>query len=706
MKEWTRTLCKGLLKWAFRIDVRGAASPFDAARLVIISRQEASLSGLILSLFLPVQPCLVLSPEQARSRLTRAWLKLVDYLVADYNAPDAMTAVAARIATGQPVLIFPEGRPVPPGRLLKIYDEAAELITRSGALVVPAWLEGVARMPGSTAEPCYRRQLLPRVTLHVGVPETLPTDLAKEKAATALRRMMQMLMFQAFPRQSLYAALLAASRQFGRRRPIAADMTQDEYSYGDLLKMTLALGRIVARISEPGENIGLLMPNLVTTLCLVIGTSAMDRVPAMLNYTSGAAGIQDACVLAQVRTLITSRVFIKNAGLEEALARLHGLNILYLEDLKQSLRLRDTIWLAAHLYRPWRMAPAHDPDTPAVVLFTSGSESKPKGVVLSHSAVLANIAQTRAMLDFTPEDHFMNALPVFHSFGLTVGALMPLMIGARLFLYPSPLHYRNIPELIYRQQCTVLFGSSTFLGHYARYAHPYDFRQLRFAVAGAEKLSPAVRDAWMDKFGIRILEGYGVTETAPVLAVNTPMAARPGTVGQLAPGVDARLLPVEGLQNGGVLHVRGPNVMLGYYRHGRPGRIEPVRSIFGDGWYDTGDVAEIDADGYLSITGRVKRFAKIAGEMVALEKTQLLATLLSPDHQHASSAQADPARGEQIVLFTTDPALTRDRLLQIARVQGVPEIAVAKKVVYVDALPMLGTGKVDYVRLKQLVETV
>jgi acyl-[acyl-carrier-protein]-phospholipid O-acyltransferase / long-chain-fatty-acid--[acyl-carrier-protein] ligase len=706
MREWTRTLCKCLLKWAFRIDVRGVTGQFDAARLVVISRQEASLSGLILSLFLPGQPCLVLSPEQIRSRFTRIWLKLVDHLVADYSDPDAMTAVAARITTGQPVLIFPEGRPVPPGRLLKIYDEAAELITRSGARVAPAWLEGASRMPGSAAEPCYRRQLLPRITLHVGAPETLPAGQAKETSATALRGMMQRLLFQAMPRQSLYAALLAASRQFGRRRPIAADMTQDEYCYGDLLKMTLALGRIVARRSEPGENIGILMPNLVTTLCLVIGASAMHRVPAMLNYTSGAAGIQDACDLAQVRTLITSRAFIKNAGLEESMARLHGLTLLYLEDLKQSLQLRDKLWLATQLYWPWHRASAHDPEIPAVVLFTSGSESKPKGVVLSHGAVLANIAQTRAVLDFTPEDHFMNALPVFHSFGLTVGALMPLIIGARLYLYPSPLHYRNIPEQIYRHQCTVLFGSSTFLGHYARYAHPYDFRQLRFAVAGAEKLSPAVRDAWMDKFGIRILEGYGVTETAPVLAVNTPMAARPGTVGQFVPGIEARLLPVEGLQSGGVLHVRGPNVMRGYYRHGRPGIIDPVRSVIGDGWYDTGDVAEIDADGYVSITGRVKRFAKIAGEMVALEKTQLLATLVSPDYQHASSAQADPGRGEQIILFTTDPALKRDQLVQLARVQGVPEIAVAKKIVRVDALPMLGTGKVDYVKLKQLVETV
>jgi acyl-[acyl-carrier-protein]-phospholipid O-acyltransferase / long-chain-fatty-acid--[acyl-carrier-protein] ligase len=409
--------------------------------------------------------------------------------------------------------------------------------------------------------------------------------------------------------------------------------------------------------------------------------------------------------VARIRTVITSHTFVEKARLQATVAALDPVRVCYLEDLVALSRPLDKLWLLGYaLWLPRTLGRDVAPEDPAVVLFTSGSEAKPKGVVLSHRALLSNIAQVRAVIDFGAEDKIFNALPVFHSFGLTIGALLPLVTGTRIFIYPSPLHYRAIPELVYDRGCTVLLGTPTFLQNYARFAHPYDFHRLRYVIAGAERLAEPVRVAWFERFGIRVLEGYGATETAPVLAINTPMAYRGGTVGQLLPGLDARIEPIPGIERGGELHVRGPNVMSGYYHDAAPGMLDPPCSDLGSGWYGTGDIVELDEDGFVKITGRLKRFAKIAGEMVSLEVVERIAALASPGAQHAASVKTDARRGELIVLFSTDPHVTRERLQDGARELGQPEIAIPRRIVHVAALPLLGSGKLDHVALRRMAE--
>lgn len=506
---------------------------------------------------------------------------------------------------------------------------------------------------------------------------------------------------------TLYTALVAAMRRHGRRTPGQwEDMKPGLYSYGDLLKMTLALGRLAGKLTQRGEHVGVLMPNMATTLGLMIGLSASGRVPCMLNYTAGADGMKAACHTAGVRHVITSRLFLKKAGLEEQAACLAGADLIYLEDLRAQFTLADKLWLMGYaLWFPERALPPGDPEAPAVVLFTSGSEGRPKGVVLSHRALLANVAQAMSLYAFARRDVIFNCLPLFHSLGLTAGALLPMVSGARLVLYPSPLHFKEIPRLIRDKQATILFGTSTFFHHYARSASPEDLRSLKFVVAGAEKLSPFVYQTWRECFGIEIVEGYGVTEMAPVLACNLPGQYHPGTVGRLLPGVEARLVPVHGIEKGGELHVRGPNLMSGYYRYDHPARLEPPASEVGPGWYATGDVVEIDPDGYLTIQGRLKRFAKVAGEMVSLEVSEAIARSVSGEAAHAAICVADEGRGEAIILFTTDPGLSRDRLAVAAQGLGYPERALPRRIEVVEELPLLGSGKVDYQRLKRLVPT-
>jgi acyl-[acyl-carrier-protein]-phospholipid O-acyltransferase/long-chain-fatty-acid--[acyl-carrier-protein] ligase len=264
------------------------------------------------------------------------------------------------------------------------------------------------------------------------------------------------------------------------------------------------------------------------------------------------------------------------------------------------------------------------------------------------------------------------------------------------------LHYRVIPELAYTRNCTYVFGTSTFLGHYARQAHPVDFYRVRVVVSGGEKLSPEVEQLWLRKFGLRILEGYGATECGPTMTLNTPLSYRHGTVGRLLPRTESRIVPVPGIEHGGALHVRSPQLMTGYYFHDQPGVLHPPRSEVGAGWYNTGDVVEIDDEGYVTVLGRVKRFAKIAGEMVSLELVERIAYAASSEHKHAATVEQLSGSGESTLLFTTDARLDRMTLLKAARKIGAQDLAVARRIVKVASLPLLGSGKTDYITLRDM----
>lgn len=692
----------------FRVDVSGVENLPKQGKLLIIANHESFLDGLLLGLFLPIRATFVVHTTVLNHWLFRQILRLTPYLAVDPTSPLAMKKVIKLLEAGKPVVIFPEGRITLTGSLMKVYDGPGFVAAKTGAMILPVRIDGAARSYFSRLNGEHPRKLFPKVnitilpTRHIAMPQAVTAKVRRRLSGEAMRREMQNMLFNSTQINTLFTALLEAVATYGRKTNLVEDMRQVEENYGELLKKSLALGKLASKTTSLHENVGVLMPNVTNTICLIFGLSAFARVPAMLNYTAGSAGIQNACTVAGIKTIITSHAFIKAAKLEEVIAGLQHVNIVYLEVLGKQLSWLDKLWLMGFaLWLPSLATVKSKPSDPAVVLFTSGSEGKPKGVVHSHASILANIAQIKSVIDFSMQDKFMMVLPLFHAFGFTCGAIMPLVAGSRLFVYPSPLHYRVIPEVIYDRGCTVLFGTSTFLGNYAKFANPYDFYKLRYVVAGAEKLNEEVRKTWVDKFGIRILEGYGATECAPVLAVNTPMANKTGSVGTLMPGLEPKLEQVPGIEEGGLLSVRGRNVMLGYYLYDNPGVIQSTQA----GWYNTGDIVNIDEDGFVFIKGRVKRFAKVAGEMVSLETVENIANHASPGHQHAATTQADTQRGETILLYTTDSHLHRDQLGNSAKQLGSPELAIARKIIALKELPLLGTGKTDYVKLKQMAET-
>jgi acyl-[acyl-carrier-protein]-phospholipid O-acyltransferase / long-chain-fatty-acid--[acyl-carrier-protein] ligase len=419
-------------------------------------------------------------------------------------------------------------------------------------------------------------------------------------------------------------------------------------------------------------------------------------VPAMINFSAGAANVLSACATAEVGTVLTSRAFIEKGRLGPLVEALSGkVRLVYLEDVRATITAADKLRGLLHGKKPLVARKGEDP---VAVLFTSGSEGTPKGVVLANRCMLANVAQVAARIDFGPMDKVFNVLPVFHAFGLTAALVLPLVSGVPVYLYPSPLHYRIVPELIYGTNSTVLFGTDTFLAGYARAAHAYDLRSLRYVVAGAEAVKDTTRRTWLEKFGLRILEGYGVTECGPVVALNTPMFNRFGTVGRVLPGIETRLEPVPGIEEGGRLSVRGPNVMLGYLKAERPGVLESPP----DGWHDTGDIVAIDPEGFVTIKGRAKRFAKVAGEMISLAAVEALAAELWPHTPSAVAAVPDARKGERLVLFTQAKDATRAAYQSFAKGKGAPDVAIPAEVVVMEAIPMLGAGKIDLVAVAKL----
>ncbi len=705
------------MRLAYRVEVRGLENYLAVGdRAIVVANHVSLMDAPLLATFLPGRPSLAVTDAMVRCHCLRPWLWLVDAFLIDPLSPVAMISLIRALKRGGRCVMFPEGRVSVTGGIMKVYDGPAVVAARTHSPIIPVWIDGPQYSPFSLLRGKVRIRWFPKITITIlpARPIELPSGVGGRKrrqlAGDQLYQLMTAAGFEAGGiDQTLFEAILAARARHGGATPVFEDMERVPITYDRLLLGAMVLGPRLARVASRGEAVGVFMPNAVGTAVVFTALLATGRVPAMLNYTVGSSQLLQACHVAKIAVVVTARRFIAAAKLETAVAALEAVaRVVYLEDVRADLTLADKL---GGMWRARRAALVHRgyavrPDDPAVILFTSGSESLPKGVVLSHRNLVANCRQLKARVDFTPADVLFNALPVFHSFGLTGGLVLPMLSGFKAFLYPSPLHYRMVPEIAYACDATMMFGTDTFLNAYGRVAHPYDFRSIRYIFAGAEKLREETRRMWADRFGVRVLEGYGATETGPVLAVNTLMYATNGAVGQFLPGIRYRLERVDGITEGGRLLVSGPNIMLGYLKAGRAVGLEapletPLAAPAG-GWHDTGDIATVDERGFVRIVGRLKRFAKVAGEMVSLPASEALVYTLWPDERHAVIAAADKRKGEQLVLVTERLHAERTAISEQARHSGVSELLVPRSVLVVDALPIFSTGKVDYVKVKAM----
>jgi len=693
--EFLLNIMKWFIRIFFRVKIQGLEKLDFSRPVILMSNHTSLLDAVFLALFLPSNVTFVVNTGIAQRF---SWMmKFRKHIMINPHNPYSIRQMVRIVNQQQPLVIFPEGRITTTGGLMKIYNGIGYLALRTGASIYPVILNGLERSKLSYLGDKQRTHLFPRVKITIETAFSLNREegksmrVQKKQATEHIYRILQNAWLNSRLKEqvNLYNELLQSARLNGADQTIVEDPTQS-LSYRKLILASHALSQKLIQYKKE-NRVGVLLPSSNGHLIALFSLFRIGITPAILNFTQGIQTVRECCETAEIKTILTSKQFIEKAGVQELLLHLEGsYRIVYLEDLKDQV----TYYHKVRALIDYLMGSKSQADVNELVLFTSGSEAKPKGVVLTHRNIHANIQQVLCTIDVTAKDKIFNALPMFHSFGLTAGTILPVLTGVQTYLYPSPLHYKAIPELCYDKNATLLFGTSTFLAGYGRFAHPYDFYSLRYVVAGAEPLKEEVRQLWAEKFGIRILEGYGATETSPVLSINTPLAYQKNTVGRLVPGMELRIESIPGIERGGRLLVKGPNVMKGYLMHSQG--FCPA-----DEWYDTGDIVEENEDGFLTIQARLKRFAKVGGEMISLQLVEALAERCYDHPELAAVSVPDSRRGERIYLFTTKEEDRVEVLRHWLQQHHYSPMLIPAKVIAVHQLPLLGSGKTDYVTLKQ-----
>ncbi|HAV61229.1 MAG TPA: AMP-dependent synthetase [Verrucomicrobiales bacterium] len=700
-----------LARWFFRFRAFNTGVLREPGPVLLIPNHVSWLDWLFLALILDDDWKFVVSSTAAQT----SWVHrkvMINHRTfpIDTNSPYAVKHMAEFLQQNGRLVLFAEGRISDTGSLMKLFDGTGFLLFKTHARVITCYLRGANRLKWSRQP--GRRHWFPAVTAHFSEVLEAPKPPAETSTTDARYLLTNWLRDRMVEQQfriemecgphTLPEAILDTARK-QPRKVVLEDFTLTELTSRRLLVGADVLAnRFALRIDIEAERVGVLLPNANAMPLSLLALWSLGKVPAILNFTTGPAIMRQCSKLAGLKQIITSRVFLEKGRIDTAAVTEAGIELIYLEDLRAGIttgqKLESLLRLTVSpdsLLRTRRKGA----DT-AVILFTSGSEGVPKGVELTHSNLLANIRQMLAVTDLDDYDRIFNALPLFHSFGLTVGTLLPLVRGMYTFLYPSPLHYRIVPTAIYDRGCTVFLSTNTFLNGYARKAHQYDFRTMRYLFAGAEKIQDATRQLWSQKYGVRILEGYGATECAPCVSVNSPMANRAGTTGRLMPAMEYRLDPVPGVDEGGRLHVRGPNVMKGYLNADANAKFLEL-----DGWYDTGDIVTVSDDGFVTIQGRMKRFAKVSGEMVSLTAVEDALAGAFPHYglrcQTAILSQPDENKGEKLICVTNEPKLSMEEVRNAIKAKGLTNLCVPREIKAVREIPKLGTGKVNHRELEK-----
>lgn len=623
------------------------------------------------------------------------------------------------IRDGDVVCIFAEGQMTRTGQMLPFRRGFEKIMRGVDAPIIPIHLDrlwgSIFSFEGGRFFWKKPRRLFDPITVTYGSPMP-PTATAVEVRRTVMELASDAFRFRRVEMEPLHHAFIRQARShFGRFA--MADGNNPHLTFGQVLIKSLILAKKLKNAWAGQEMVGLLLPSSTAGACMNIAALLGGKIPVNLNFTVGQEAINSAARQCNVQTIVTSRLFLERLKVQPPPGK-----VLFLEDIAAEVSFPDKLfgWFQARFF-PRRLLEfaagsrkSWNIDEPVTVIFSSGSTGEPKGVMLSHYNIFSNLEGTGQLLQVTPQDCIMGVLPFFHSFGFTGTLWFPLLKGFGAVYHPNPLDSRVIGALAARYAVTILVSTPTFLQAYMRRVQPEQFGSLKLVLVGAEKLTDRIALAFEERFGIRPMEAYGCTECSPAVAMNVPgfraagfyqVGAKRGRIGHPLPGVTVKIvdpdtrapLPVN---TPGLLLVKGPNVMLGYL-----GQPEKTAQVIVDGFYNTGDIASVDEDGFVTITDRLSRFAKVGGEMVPLVKVEDMLHQLSgiTTQTFAVAAVPDERKGERLIVLHLLAEEKLKPVLEKLPNSGLPNLWIPRPDSFfrVDAFPTLGTGKLDLRGLRE-----
>ncbi|MDF1600475.1 AMP-binding protein [Mesorhizobium sp. YIM 152430] len=686
------------LKLVFRIDdssLRAAQTPGPV--IYAISHQSRLDPALMLSV-LPNDTLHILDEASSRAMWLEPWRELARTIAFKAQHVFVNRRLTRRLkGNGRLAVYFPFDAE-PDVKSFRLYRAVAKIAVSADAKVVPIYIRGSSHLPGAY-EPAAKtpRQLLPKLRI-MALPARTIGELVEDAGPVGITtsnalfdRVAEARFFSQGRPKTIFHAVRSAALLYGPGRVIAEDVAGEKLVYRALFAKARILSGKLVEIGTSGDIVGLLLPNAAQSIATFLALQSAGRVVAMMG---AGVGPVDLVRDGTIRIVVTSRAHVEKARLAgdiEAIAAAGG-RIVYVEDLESSVTMSERVlgWIAWRARRLPRQA-----DDAAVVLFKQTANGQ-RGVVLSHANLIANAAQIEARLVLSRSDTILSVLPLHTALGLTVGLILPLMKGVRALAYPSPLHTRQIPQVAGTRHPTILFATDALLAAYAKAAQTNDFDSLRLIVSGGERLRAATRQLWADRFGKTIMEGYGLTEASPVVAVNSITHGRAGTVGRLLPGMRMRIEPIDGFELGGRLKIAGPNIAIRY--------LSADEAMATDGWFDTGDIVSVDREGYLTTLGRAGRLAVIGGTTVSLALVEEAAEAIWPNSIHAAVALRGTTGDDQIVLVTTHPDADRAVLARQWKRHGFDDAVLPSKLIPIRSMPTTTNGRIDHARLVAICE--